>query len=236
MELPLILSMRAVAPALALGNTVVFKPDVQTAVCGGYLIARRFGLAGLPTACSTCCPASRTRRRARREPDVAMISFTGSTAVGRLVGEAAGRTLKRVSLELGGNNALIVLDDADIEVASSAGAWGSFLLQGQICMTAGRHMVLETSPMSTSTGWPNGRRNSGRQPRTPSRCARAADQRTATRQRRPHRHRDRRRGSQRRAGGTHEQLFYRPTVLADVTPDMPAFHEEIFGPVAPVVV
>src|ERR1700749_4854069 len=76
-------------------------------------------------------------------PDVAMISFTGSNAVGRKVGEAAGPTLKRVSLELGGNNALIVLDDADIEVASSAGAWGAFLHQGQVCMTAGRHIVTE---------------------------------------------------------------------------------------------
>jgi acyl-CoA reductase-like NAD-dependent aldehyde dehydrogenase len=55
-----------------------------------------------------------------------MISFPGSSAVGRLVG-AAGGTLKKVSLELGGNNALIVLDDADLEVASSAGAWSAFL-------------------------------------------------------------------------------------------------------------
>ena len=78
------------------------------------------------------------------DPNVAMIAFTGSTAVGRLVGAAAGRTLKRVSLELGGNNALIILDDADLEVASSAGAWGAFLHQGQICITAGRHIVLES--------------------------------------------------------------------------------------------
>ncbi len=109
---PLILSMRAVAPALALGNAVVLKPDVQTAVSGGVLLARLFELAGLPAGLLHVLPGDAEPGAALAEnPDVAMISFTGSTAVGRLVGEAAGRTLKRVSLELGGNNALIVLDE-----------------------------------------------------------------------------------------------------------------------------
>src|SRR6266702_8185309 len=75
--------------------------------------------------------------------NVNMISFTGSTAVGRRVGELAGRGLKRVSLELGGNNAYIVLDDADVEKAVAAGAFGSYFFQGQICFTAGRHLVHE---------------------------------------------------------------------------------------------
>ncbi len=141
---PLILSARAVAPALALGNAVILKPDVQTAVSGGVLLARLFELAGLPAGVLHMLPGDAEPGGAlAAHPDVAMISFTGSTAVGRMVGEAAGRTLKRVSLELGGNNALIVLDDADIDVASSAGAWGAFLHQGQVCMTAGRHIVLE---------------------------------------------------------------------------------------------
>ena len=137
---PQILSVRAVAPALALGNAVVLKPDVQTAVSGGVLIARLFELAGLPEGVLHVLPGDAEPGAALAESaDVAMISFTGSTAVGRLVGEAAGRTLKRVSLELGGNNALIILDDADLDAASSAGAWGAFLHQGQVCMTAGRH-------------------------------------------------------------------------------------------------
>src|ERR1700689_3955500 len=140
---PQILSTRAVAPALALGNAVILKPDVQTAVSGGVLLARLFELAGLPGGVLHMLPGDAGPGAALAEnPDVAMISFTGSPAVGRLVGEAAGRTLKRVSLELGGNNALIVLDDADLEVASSAGAWSAFLHQGQVCMTAGRHIVL----------------------------------------------------------------------------------------------
>jgi benzaldehyde dehydrogenase (NAD) len=142
---PQILSVRAVAPALALGNAVVLKPDVQTAVSGGVLIARLFELAGLPEGLLHVLPGDAEPGTAlTANPDVAMISFTGSTAVGRLVGEAAGRTLKRVSLELGGNNALIVLDDADLDVASSAGAWSAFLHQGQVCMTAGRHIVVES--------------------------------------------------------------------------------------------
>src|SRR6202035_6197710 len=78
------------------------------------------------------------------EPLVRVISFTGSTSVGRHVGALAGQHLKRVHLELGGNSALIVLDDADLDAAAAAGAWGSFLHQGQICMTTGRHLVAES--------------------------------------------------------------------------------------------
>src|SRR6202020_2219093 len=72
-----------------------------------------------------------------------IISFTGSTAVGRRIGELAARHLKRTHLELGGNSALVILDDVDVAKAASAGAWGSFLHQGQICMTTGRHLVHE---------------------------------------------------------------------------------------------
>src|SRR4029077_19920062 len=75
------------------------------------------------------------------DPLVRIISFTSSTAAGRRVREAAARHLKHVPLELGGNSALIVLDDDDLDKAASAGAWGSFLHQGQICMTTGRHLV-----------------------------------------------------------------------------------------------
>src|SRR5580698_463700 len=140
---PQILSVRAVAPALALGNAVILKPDLQTPVSGGILIAALFEAAGLPEGLLHVLPGDAEAGSALTEdPNVAMIAFTGSTAVGRQVGEAAGRALKRVSLELGGNNALIVLDDADLEVASSAGPWSAFLHQGQVCMTAGRHIVM----------------------------------------------------------------------------------------------
>ena len=70
-----------------------------------------------------------------------MIHFTGSTKVGRQIAQTAAGLLKKVSLELGGNNALLVLDDADLEQATMIGAWSSFHYQGQTCITAGRHIV-----------------------------------------------------------------------------------------------
>src|SRR5262249_17233172 len=233
---PQILSVRAVAPALALGNAVILKPDLQTAVSGGVLIARLFEAAGLPDGVLHVLPGGAEPGAALAEdPNVAMISFTGSTAVGREVGATAGRTLKRVSLELGGNNALIVLDDADIEVASSAGAWSAFLHQGQVCMTAGRHIVHEAvadkylDQLAKRAGnLPVGNPYTEEVALGPLINARQVanvdrivnDTVSA--------------GAEIRAGGSHEGLFYSPTVLAGVTPAMAAFREEIFGPVAPV--
>ena len=235
---PQILSVRAVAPALALGNAVVLKPDAQTAVSGGALIARLFAEAGVPDGVLHVLPGGAEAGSALCEdPNVAMISFTGSTAVGRKVGEAAGRTLKRISLELGGNNALIVLDDADLDIASSAGAWGAFLHQGQVCMTAGRHIVVESvadqyldrlakRAANLPVGDPNteqvalGPLINERQVANVDRIV--GDSVKA--------------GAEIRAGGTFDRLFYLPTVLAGVTTEMPAFREEIFGPVAPVIV
>ena len=141
---PQILAIRSVAPALALGNAVVLKPDPRTAVCGGVVLARVFEEAGLPEGLLHVLPGGPGAGEALiTHPLVRVISFTGSTAVGRHIGALAGQHLKRIHLELGGNSALIVLDDADLDKAASAGAWGSFLHQGQICMTTGRHLVHE---------------------------------------------------------------------------------------------
>ncbi|WP_151477544.1 benzaldehyde dehydrogenase [Streptomyces albicerus] len=235
---PLILSVRAVAPALALGNAVVLKPDVQTAVSGGTLVARLFEAAGLPDGLLHVLPGDAGPGAALVEdPNVAMIAFTGSTAVGREVGATAGRTLKRVSLELGGNNALIVLDDADLEIASSAGAWGAFLHQGQVCMTAGRHIVLESVAdeyldrlAKRAQGLPVGDPFTGQVALGPLINERQRDN--------VHRIVEETigAGAEVRAGASYDGLFYQPTVLAGVTTSMPAFREEIFGPVAPVVV
>ena len=121
---PQILAIRSVAPALALGNAVVLKPDPRTAVCGGVVLARVFQEAGLPEGLLHVLPGGPEAGEALiTEPLVRIVSFTGSTAAGRRVGELAARHLKRVHLELGGNSAMIVLDDVDVDKAVSAGAW-----------------------------------------------------------------------------------------------------------------
>src|SRR3954453_10209887 len=141
-NVPTILAIRAVAPALALGNAVLLKPDPRTAVSGGALIAQIFAEAGLPEGVLHVLPGGADVGEALVvERAVRVIAFTGSTRAGRAVGALAAQHLKRVHLELGGNSALLVLDDVDPEAASSVGAWGSFAHQGQVCMAAGRHLV-----------------------------------------------------------------------------------------------
>ena len=141
---PIILAARAIGPALAMGNAVILKPDVQTPIAGGVTFARLLEEAGLPNGLFHVLPGGPDTGAALvKERLVNMISFTGSTRVGRQVGSAASGLLKRVSLELGGNNPYIVLDDVNIEAAASAGAWAAFFHQGQICLTGGRHIVHE---------------------------------------------------------------------------------------------
>ena len=116
---PAILSMRSVAPALAVGNAVVLKPDPRTSVSGGLALAELFAEAGLPGGLLHVLAGGADVGAALvSHPDVPCISFTGSTAVGRSIATAAGPLLKKVHLELGGNNALLVLPDADIDAAA----------------------------------------------------------------------------------------------------------------------
>ena len=143
-NVPIILGIRSVAPALALGNAVLLKPDPRTAVTGGTVMARIFEEAGLPAGVLQMLPGGKDVGEAMvTDPHVRVISFTGSTAVGRSIGELAGRHLKRAHLELGGNSALLILDDADVEKAVGLTGWASFLNQGQICMTTGRYFVAD---------------------------------------------------------------------------------------------
>ena len=165
------------------------------------------------------------------------MSFTGSTAAGRRVGTLAGQLLKRVSLELGGNNAFVVLDDADLEAAASAGAFASFQFQGQVCFATGRHIVHRSIARPTSTCCPRRPRDSGSATRTgrTSTSGRSSTRSSSSGWTGSCGGRSTR-GARVAVGGTHEGLFYRPTVLTDVTADHAAWREEIFGPVAPVVV
>ncbi len=234
---PQILAIRSVAPALALGNAVVLKPDPRTAVCGGVVLARVFEEAGLPEGVLHVLPGGpEAGETLITDPVVKIISFTGSTAVGRHVGALAGQHLKRVHLELGGNSALIVLDDADVAGAASAGAWGSFLHQGQICMTTGRHLVHEaiyddyvTALAEKAAHLPVGDPASGQVALGPIIDQRQRDKVHALVTGSVDA------GARLAAGGRYEGLFYQATVLADVAPAMPAYASEVFGPVAPVM-
>ncbi len=142
----LILSARSIAAPLALGNTVVLKPSEWSPYSGGLLWGEIFAEAGLPSGVLnivTHAPgeAAEIGDELVENPAVRRINFTGSTATGRRLAEAAGRQLKRVVLELGGSNPLIVLADADLDYAVSASAFGAYLHQGQICMSARRIIV-----------------------------------------------------------------------------------------------
>lgn len=235
-NVPIILGVRSVAPALALGNAVLLKPDPRTAVTGGVVLARVFEEAGLPPGLLQVLPGGADVGEAMiTHPLVRVISFTGSTNAGRRVGELAGKHLKRAHLELGGNSALIVLDDADLDAAVNLAAWGSFFHQGQICMTTGRHLVqdrlydefverLADKAAKLPVGDPARDQvalgpviDAGQRDKIHALVTASSGQ-----------------GARLAAGGDYDRLFYSPTVLADAGPETPAFVEEIFGPVAPV--
>lgn len=234
---PLILSIRAVAPALALGNAVLLKPDLRTAVCGGVALVRVFEEAGLPPGLLSLLPGGADIGAAVVEaPEVRVIAFTGSTRAGRVIAETAGRLLKRVHLELGGNNVMIVLPGVDLERAVSAAAFGSYMHQGQICMTTGRHLVhgdvydayvskLAEKADHLPVGDPATEQVALGpiiDPTQRDRIAGVVTEAVAA-------------GGRLAAGGEAAGPAFRPTVLADLQPGNPAWEQEIFGPVAPVM-
>jgi benzaldehyde dehydrogenase (NAD) len=235
---PLVLGMRVIAPALALGNAVLLKPSPQTPVSGGLAIAAVFEAAGLPAGLFSVLPGDvEVGHRLVTHPDVAMIHFTGSTKVGKQIAATAGGLLKKVSLELGGNNALLVLDDADLDQAAMIGAWSSFHYQGQTCITAGRHIVqrgiageyaerLAARADAISVG-NTFTEDVGLGPMINQtqlqRAKSMLDEAVAE-------------GAQVIAGGTTEGPFFRPTVVTNVSRASRLWNEEIFAPIAPIVV
>lgn len=234
---PMILSMRAVAAALACGNAVVLKPDPRTPLTGGVMIACALEAAGLPEGLLQVVTGGGELGAAMCEdPNIAMVSFTGSPHVGAKVGEACGRNLKRVQLELGGKNPIIVMEDADLDVAASNCAWGAWLHQGQICMATGLILapvskadklteLLVTKAHHLPVGDPS-KDGCALGPLIEEREAKriedivqdAVDK-----------------GATLRVGGKANGTLFPATVLTGVKPGMRAFEEEIFGPVAVVV-
>lgn len=234
---PLILSIRAVAPALAAGNGVVLKPDPRTPVSGGFIIARVFELAGLPAGLLQVLPGAVEAGEAMcTDPHVRMIAFTGSTAAGRRVGELAGRHLKKVALELGGKSPLIILDDADLDLAASNAAFGAWMHQGQVCMASGRILVHESIAaalvarlVEKARRLPVGNPAAGVSAIGPIINAAQLQRVDSIVQDSV------RSGARLEIGGICEGPYYLPTVLSGVRPGMRAYDEEFFGPVASVI-
>lgn len=141
-NVPLVLSMRSVVPAIAAGNGVVLKPSSDTPASAS-IVAKIFENTGIPKGLFNFVTGagSEIGDYFVTHPIPDLISFTGSTKVGHRIGEMAGKELKEVSLELGGNNVMIVLKDADLEAAAKAGAFGSCFNQGQVCMAINRFLV-----------------------------------------------------------------------------------------------
>ncbi|MEU2548834.1 aldehyde dehydrogenase family protein [Streptomyces roseolus] len=140
---PFLLSLKSVAPALALGNAVVLKPHQNTPICGGTLVAKIMEEAGLPAGLLNVVVTdiAEIGDALLTHPVPKVISFTGSDKVGRHVAEVCARNFKHAVLELGGNSALIVLDDADLDYAVDAAVFSRFVHQGQVCMAANRVLV-----------------------------------------------------------------------------------------------
>ncbi|WP_135821021.1 aldehyde dehydrogenase family protein [Halostella litorea] len=235
---PLYLTSRVVAPAIALGNSVVLKPDENTPITGGLALAALFEEAGLPEGVLNVVPGygHTIGDHFSGHPVPSVMSFTGSSEVGRGVGQRAIGEYTEPALELGGNNAHIVLSDADIERAIDAGAFGSFTHQGQECISINRHLVHESLYDDYVAGLADRAQqlpigdpleegtivgpviNESQRDKIVGFIEESVEQ-----------------GATVEAGGDHDGLFVEPTVLSGVTNDMPTACNEHFGPVAPVI-
>ncbi|HLA41833.1 MAG TPA: aldehyde dehydrogenase family protein, partial [Aggregatilineales bacterium] len=236
---PLLLSTRGIGVAMAVGNAVVLKPSEETPVAGGLFLAEIFEEAGLPEGVLNVITCSRDNvaevgNEMITNPKVRGISFTGSSTVGREIARDAAYHLKRFGMELGGKDALIILDDADMKKALDAATFGTFMHQGQICMSVER-IIIDASIADKFTkkfvkrvkklGVGDPRQN----PIGPIINQKQLDK--------IHGHVTEavEKGADLLVGGTYEGLFYQPTVLTNVKPSMRVFREETFGPVAPII-
>ena len=235
---PLNLSIRAVAPAIALGNSVVLKPASSTPVTGGLLLAKLFEAAGLPDGVLNVVTGrgSDVGDAIAGNAHADVVSFTGSTPVGREVAATAGQNLALPAMELGGNNVHVVTEDADLDQAVDAGVFGSFLHSGQVCISINRHLVHEAvydeyvdRLSERAEALPAGSAHDGETVVGPLIDEGQRDQvldyveDTVDA------------GATLETGGGHDGLVVEPTVLSEVTNDMAAACNEHFGPVAPVI-
>lgn len=239
---PVLLTARGIAFAIAAGNSVVLKPSEETPYCGGLLFAEIFKEAGVPDGVLNVVTCSRENVQVVGDelidnPRVKGISFTGSTPVGRMIAARAGAHLKKACVELGGKDALIVCDDADMERATAAANFGSFMHQGQICMSVEKVLVhekifepfvkrfveraskLKMGDTTQDKGNIIGPLINDKQA---AKVKAQIDDALA-------------KGATLALGGKVSGRFVEPTILLGVTPDMLLYQEETFGPVVPVI-
>jgi aldehyde dehydrogenase (NAD+) len=238
---PMVLGSRGFAPALAVGNCVVLKPSEETPIAGGALFAEILEEAGVPAGVFNVITCSRNNvaevgDELIANPAVHGISFTGSTAVGSQVAAKAGGLLKKCCVELGGKDALIVLDDADIEHAVNAATFGAFMHQGQICMSVERIIVDESiADDFTEKLVANTKKLKVGNPHELANCIGPVINETQLKKIRAQVDEAVADGAKILCGGKNDGLFFEPTVLGNVTRSMKIFREETFGPVAPII-
>ena len=238
---PLILSLRAICMPIAYGNTAVLKPSTESAAAGGAVIAEVFHEAGFPKGVLNLVTngpggSGEIGDEFIENPKVRRINLTGSSAVGRQLAEKAGRYLKRVALELGGQNPLIILPDADVDYAVNAAAFGGFLHQGQICMSTRR--VIVEKPIAKEFTEKFVKKVSTFKvgnPKEPDTIIGPLINKEQFNQVKNSVDAAVRDGAKILCGGKSEGLCYYPTVLTNVKPGTPFSCEETFGPVVSVI-
>lgn len=237
---PLILGVRAIAMPLVYGNTVVLKSSEQTPRTQAAIV-EVLHEAGVPAGAVNLISnapddAASIVEALIAHRDVARVNFTGSTRVGRIIAELAGRHLTRTVLELGGKAPLVVLADADLDAATAAAGFGAFMNQGQICMSTDRIIVdhsvadeLSTRLAARASDLVVGPPDDPSSQIGPLVHTAARDHVLALiEDARAH-------GAAVLAGGSADGLYVQPTVLRGVTPEMRIYHEEAFGPVVSII-
>lgn len=234
---PFLLAMKKVALALAAGNTFVLKPSEETPV-SGLKIAEIFHEAQLPPGVLNVVTgaASEVGDVLLTDPRVRMITFTGSTKVGRLIAVEAAKSLKKFTLEMGGKNPLVVLRDADVDYAVRAGCFGIYFHQGQVCMANSR--IIVEAPVYEEFCEKFAARTKTYKvgdPHDPQTVIGPLIRRTQCAFIDGHVQDAVAKGAKVLTGATHEDNFYQPTVVAGVTPQMRIYSEESFGPITSII-
>ena len=236
---PLWQCIRFAAPALMVGNTAIFKPS-SISPQSGLQLQEAFDETGIPAGTFNVVLGSSEVASYLIEANTAAISFTGSVPAGRDVAEQSSKQLKKFVLELGGSDPFIVLDDADVEAASTGAVAGRFINNGQSCICAKRFFVAKkiadefldrfiSKTKSLRVGDPLS-------PETDvGPVVREESLHTLDRQVKD----SVKMGAKIELGGERlkrKGFFYAPTILTAVEPDMPVMKEETFGPAAPVMI